>query len=92
VKKHKALSYLSIFLGLLLILFCICALFIPHTHGASEPICAICILLEEYTAWLANTAPQIISSLILALLIGTYAFLPIPRNTTPIGLKVKLSD
>ena len=81
-------------LTLLLILAYISVAFFPHVHPHGDADCALCVILQSSRELLSTP----VLCAVLALAITTLAFararerIAAMRDTTPVGLKVKLSD
>lgn len=71
------------------------AVFLPHSHECIDTDCAICTLLDTSRYVLIGITLCAVAGTLPALGFGIrnpYAYISEGRDTTPVGLKVKISD
>lgn len=94
----KRNQYLNVAVAILtVVLICAYALiaFFPHAHGYAENDCSVCALIElSRTVFIgiALSASFRQSDQTPYVLLHTYSDVFVIRDSTPVGLKVKLSD
>ena len=94
MREKSILLKLLALLCILLILSYAAIAFVPHAHECRNTDCALCEMIDLSDEILISLSLAALFSQLAAFsrLFCAHTYIPSPREVTPVGLKVKLSN